>query len=152
MLIGKNFVLYGRFWLFSAFFRPFWLIGPHKGSTRVRLADQNFSIFSHNITNIWGFFEKKFQPFRWSVTISFTRLFEQSCKKTKFLVIFFLKMTRECCQKFVYAQPHLFGTLKKFLWKNGGIRKIFMESKSRMIQNMVLFLNFFLITSSEKLP
>ena len=82
--IGENFVLYGRFWLFSAFFRPFWLIGPHKGSTRVRLADQNFSIFSHNITNIWGFFEKKIQPFRWSVTISFTRLFEQRCKKTKF--------------------------------------------------------------------
>ena len=83
VLIGENFVLYGRFWLFSAFFRPFWLIGPHKGSTRVRLADQNFSIFLHNITYIWVFFEKKFQSFRWSVTISFTRLFEKKCVKNE---------------------------------------------------------------------
>ena len=120
---------------FQPFFRPFWLIGPHKGSTRVRLADQNFSIFSHNITNIWGFFEKKFQPFRWSVTISFTRLFEQSCKKNKIFGKFFLKkwplnVVKSSCM----TQPHLFGTLKKFLWKNGGIRKIFMGSKSRMIE------------------
>ena len=76
--IGENFVLYGRFWLFSAFFRPFWPIGPGIGSTRVRLADQNFSIFLHNITYIWGFFEKKIQSFIWSVTISFTRLFEKN--------------------------------------------------------------------------
>ena len=84
VLIGENFVLYGRFWLFSAFFRPFWLIGPHKGSTRVRLADQNFSIFLHTITYIWGYFEKKFRPFRLSVTISFSRLFERPCKKRNF--------------------------------------------------------------------
>ena len=82
--IGENFVLYGRFWLFSAFFRPFWPIGPDIGSTRVRLADQNFSIFLHTITYIWGYFEKKFRPFRLSVTISFSRLFERPCKKRNF--------------------------------------------------------------------
>ena len=40
-------------------------------------------------------------------------------------------------------QPHLFGTLKKFLWKNGGIRKIFMGSKSRLIEKNGAFLKFF---------